>query len=140
MAGLFGDQGEVILLDMLVNKGTYAPEDLVLKLFTNNYTPVDGTTEGSLTEATFTGYSAVTLTGASWTLTPDAPSTAVYSVQTFTSTADQALQYHYGYYLVQSVSGKYVAGERFTDGPYAIVRNTDYIEVTPTIQMKKAGE
>lgn len=140
MAGLFPDQGEVVLLDLIVNKGTYSPEDLVLGLFKNDYTPVDGTTEGSLTEADFTGYATISLTGADWTLTPDAPSVALFDTMTFTSSADQAIQYLYGYYLRQLTSGKLVCAERFTDGPYAIVNNLDYIEVTPKIQMKKQGE
>lgn len=140
MAGLFSNQGETVLLDLLTNQGTYSPEDLILRLFKNNYTIVDGTTEGSVTEADFEGYAGVTLTGASWTITPGAPSTAVYDTQTFTSTQDQTLQYIYGYWLAQSVSGKLVCAENFSDGPYAIVNNGDYVEVAPGLSMKKAGE
>lgn len=142
MAGLFVNQGEAILLDLICNKGTYALDNLKLKIYKNDYTPVDGSTEANFTEADFTGYPAggIELTGANWTITPGAPSTATFAKQTFTSSADQTLQYLYGYYLVRKTDGKCVAGERFTDGPYAIVNNLDYAEVTPALSMRKSGE
>ena len=140
MAGLIFDQGEVILLDLLTNHGTYSPENLVLKLFKNDLTPGDDCTESSFTEADFEGYVPITLTGASWTLTANAPSTGTFSVQTFSSTSDQTLQYIYGYWVEQATSEKAIGGERFSDGPYGILLDGDFVEVTPTLSMKKAGE
>jgi hypothetical protein len=134
MALLVPNQGEAIVLSLLVNKtSTYTQQDLKLKLFSSNTTPAESDTEGSFTEATFTGYSAITLTGANWTVTEGAPSSATYAQQTFTSTAGSQNQSIYGYYLVQATSGKLVYSERFSDGPYVIVNNGDAIKVTVSI-------
>jgi hypothetical protein len=129
MTLLVPNQGEDIALKALVNHT--APQNLVLRLFTNNYTPVETTTEADVTEASGNGYAAITLTGGSWTFTPGAPSLAEYAQQTFTFTG--ALGNVYGYYLTQVTSGKLVYAERFTDGPYNIVNNGDQIKITPKI-------
>jgi hypothetical protein len=134
MALVTCDQGEAIVLSLLVNKTTtYTQQDLKLKLFSSNTTPGESDTEGSYTECTWTGYSAVTLTGANWTITPGAPTSASYPQVTFTSSAGSQSQSVYGYYIVQATSGKLVWAERFSDGPYVIVNNGDAIKVTPTI-------
>lgn len=131
MALLVPNQGEEIALAALLNKT--APENLDLKLFKSNTTPGETDTEATYTEADFTGYSAVQLTAASWTITPGAPTSAAYAQQTFTSSAGSQNQSVYGYMLVQRSSGKLVYAERFSDGPYVIVNNGDAIKVTPTI-------
>ncbi|HWP59545.1 MAG TPA: hypothetical protein VNL14_16755 [Candidatus Acidoferrales bacterium] len=131
---LVPNQGEQIALEALVNKT--APQNLVLRLFKNNVTPAEGDTEANYTEADFTGYSAITLTGANWTVTTGAPSEASYAQQTFSSSANQAAQNIYGYYLTQVTSGKLVWAERFTDGPYPIANNGDQIKVTPKITLE----
>jgi hypothetical protein len=100
------------------------------RLFKSNTTPAEGDTAATYTEADFTGYSAITLTGASWTVTGD---TAAYVQQTFTSSANQTLQNVYGYFYVQATSGTLICAERFTDAPYAISNNTDNIKVTPSL-------
>jgi hypothetical protein len=129
MALVFPDQGENISLEAIVNKT--APQNLVLRLYQNNITPGESDTEATYTEATFTGYVAVTLTGSSWGTA--AGGTISYAQQTFTSTALQATQNIYGYYLTQVTSGKLVYSERFSDAPYPITNNNDQIKVTPTI-------
>jgi hypothetical protein len=121
--------GENITLEALVNKT--APQNLVLRLYQNNITPSDSDTAGTYTEATFTGYSAITLTGASWGTA--SAGTISFAQQTFSSSANQATQNIYGYYLTQVTSGILVYAERFTDGPYAIANNGDQIKITPTI-------
>jgi hypothetical protein len=131
MAGVLVNQGETIMLEALVNKT--APQTLILKLFKNNYTPVEGDTEAAYTEADFTGYASVSLTPATWVTTAGAPSDVTYPEQTFTSSANQTLQNVYGYYLVQTTSGKLVAAERFSNGPFPIQNNGDAIKVTPKI-------
>lgn len=128
MALLLPNQGEGIALEALVNKT--APQNLVLRLYKSNTTPGETDTEATYTEADFTGYSAVTLTGSSWTT---GTGTVSYAQQTFTSSAGSQNQNVYGYYLTQVTSGKLVWAERFSDGPYNIVNNGDEIKVTPTI-------
>lgn len=129
MALLFPNGGEDIALAALVNKT--APQNLVLRLYQNNITPGETDTAGTYTEATFTGYSAITLTGATWTSTPGV--NISYPQQTFTSSANQATQNIYGYYLTQVSSGLLVYAERFSDAPNPITNNNDQILVTPTI-------
>jgi hypothetical protein len=131
MAGVLVNQGETISLEALVNKT--APQTLVLKLFKSNTTPAEADTEGSYTEATFTGYGSISLTGANWVTTAGAPSDVTYPEQTFTSSANQSPELVYGYILVQTTSGKLVAAERFSNGPYTMQNNGDAIKVTPKI-------
>lgn len=123
------DTGENIALEALVNKT--AAQNLVLKLFTSNTTPADTDTAVTYTEAAWTGYSAITLTGASWGAASGG--SIAYAQQTFASSADQASVNNYGYFMVQTTSGTLVLSERFTDGPYAIANNGDQIKVTPQI-------
>lgn len=131
MAGFIVDNGEFVALEYLVNKD--APENLVLRLFKSNTTPAETTAVGDLTEATFTGYSALTLTGASWTVSGTNPTSAEYAEQTFASSADQAAESIYGYYLTRTTTGDLIAAERFSDGPYNITNDGDLIKITPII-------
>lgn len=129
MALVVCNGGELIALKALVNH-TAQNENLVLRLFTSNTTPAEADTAVTYTEATFTGYSAVTLTGASWVVTGNP---VTYAKQTFTSSAGSQNQAVYGYYLTRATGGELVYAERFTDGPYTIVNNLDKIEVTPSL-------
>jgi hypothetical protein len=131
MALVLPNGGEVLALSYMVNKA--APENLVLCLYQSNTTPAESDVIGTYTEATFTGYSNVTLTGASWTVVAGAPSTASYAQQTFTSSAGSQNQSIYGYYLKRVSTGDLVYAERFSDGPYVIVNNGDAVKVTPQI-------
>lgn len=132
MALLVPNGGEVIALSYLVNK-VATPENLVLCLYKSNTTPGETDVLGTYTEADFTGYSRITLTGASWTVTGGAPSSAAYAEQTFTSTAGSQNQDVYGYYLKRLGSNDLVYAERFSDGPYHIANNGDAVKVAPTI-------
>lgn len=133
MALLVPNGGEVIALSYLVGK-TASTENLVLRLFTNNKTPAEADVVGDYTEATGNGYASITLTGASWSVTGGAPTTAAYAQQTFTFTG--ALGNVYGYYLTRATTGDLVYSERFSDGPYAIANNGDQIKVTPSITLE----
>jgi hypothetical protein len=130
MALLMPQGGEHKALEALVNKT--APENLSLRLYQNDYTPVDGSVTGDFTIATFTGYSSITLVGADWN-SPSGGTITCAAVKEFTSTAGSQNQNIYGYYLVQVTSGVTVWAERFTGGPYNIANNGDKIQVTPTI-------
>ncbi len=131
--GEITNEGEDIALKALVNHT--AGQNLVLRLFKNNFTPADASVAGDFTEATFTGYAALTLTGASWVATPGAPSSIAYAQQTFTSSANQTAQTIYGYYLTQASSGKVVGAQLFTN-PRIVENLNDLIKVTPTLTMK----
>lgn len=131
MTGVVTNGGKGIIGDYSVNKQATS-QNLILKLFKNDFTPVLGSVVGDLTEATFTGYSAITLTGASWTNTPGDPVTMSYAEQTFTSSADQTAQSIYGYYLVRATGGELIIAERFTGGAVTIQNNGDAIRITPS--------
>lgn len=131
MTLLVPNNGEARMLKALVNHT--APENLVLKLYTNNITPAETDTAGTYTEASGFGYAAITLTGASWTITEGAPSDASFAQQTFTFTGN--LGNVYGYFVVQATSGILLWAERFSDGPYPISNNGDQIKVTPKIEL-----
>lgn len=131
MALLIPNNGEGDGLKYFVNNDT--PEDLVLRLFQSDTTPAETDTAVSYTEADFTGYSPITLTGAGWSISEGAPSNASYAQQTFTSTAGSQNQNVYGYYMTRSISGRLALAERFTDGPYTIVNDGDQIKITPRI-------
>lgn len=127
MALVVPNAGEAKALTLLLAANTS------LRLFKSNTTPGESDTWATYTEADFTGYSAATLTGGSWTITPGAPSSAAYAQQTFTSSAGSQNQNVYGYAVVLSSDSTLLWAERFTDGPYNIANNGDNIKVTPTI-------
>lgn len=128
MALVLTNNGEGDALAAIVGKT--AAENLVLHLYTNDVTPGETDTTASYTEATFTGYAAITLTAASWVVTEGAPSNAAYPQQTFTSSADQTSQSVYGYYLTRVTSGRIAWAERFPSGPFVIANNGDNVKVT----------
>jgi hypothetical protein len=132
MALLVPNAAETIMLANFLNKT--APQDLTLKLYTNNVTPAEADTEASYTEAAGNGYAAVDLVAANWVLTGGAPSSAAYPQVTYTFTG--ALGNVYGYFVVQKVSGKLMWAEKFTNGPYNIQNNGDQIKVTPNITLE----
>lgn len=110
-----------------------AATNLILRLFSNNITPAETDTAATYTEASFTGYAAITLNGASWTVNEGAPSNATYARQQFTSTAGSQSASVYGAYMTRATSGRLAIAERFATGPFSINNNGDYIGITPNI-------
>ena len=127
---LVPDVGENLILAMIVNKT--APQDLVLKLYSSNTTPAETDTAGTYTEATFSGYSAITLTGATWG-SPGAGSITYGSQQTFTHNGGGVSNSIYGYFVVQSVSGTLLYAERDGSAPFTLTNNGDNVKITPTL-------
>ena len=120
--------GELLLLEWAL-KSSSTPENLTLKLYTNDYTPVATSTAGNFTEATFTGYAAKTLTRGSWV----APSTngsgeaeATYAAQDWEAESAQTV---YGYYVVGATSGTLVWAQRFATA--RSVADGDTLTITP---------
>lgn len=122
------DVGENLILEMIVNKT--APQNLVLKLYSNNITPSDTDTAGTYTESTFTGYAAITLTGASWGAASGG--SISYAQQTFTCSGAGS-ENCYGYFVVQASSGTLLYSERGTGVPFIITTIGDNVKITPTI-------
>lgn len=115
-------------LEHIVNKT--APENLILRLFKNNYTPVPGSAVGNFTEADFTGYAELNITAGTWATVSGETSTITYgSTLSFVSTANGQNQSIYGYYVVGATSGELKWAERFTNGPYVIANEDDAVNV-----------
>jgi hypothetical protein len=74
MALIIPNAGEADALAYYVAKQPV--DQLVLRLYTNDYTPVAGSTTGSFTEAVGGGYAALVLSGSDWTIVSGAPSLA----------------------------------------------------------------
>jgi hypothetical protein len=123
--------GESVMLQNLLNKT--APQNMVLKLYTNNVTPGPTDTAGTYTEAAGSGYAALTLTGSSWGMSAGNPTIAAYAQQTWTFTG--VVGNIYGYFVVQATSGILMWAEKFSDGPYNIQNNGDQVKVTPTLDL-----
>jgi hypothetical protein len=140
MALVFSNQGDVLALKALVNHT--AGQDLYLKLFTNNVSPVQDHTEADYVEATGGGYSHKAITGTSWTFTAGATGTSVgtasYTTQTWTFTgALTGTATVYGYYVVQQGTGSMVWAEA-TSSPFTPTTNGDTFSVTLNLTANNA--
>ena len=141
MSLLVPDVGEILMLQYLVNMlstdGTAGPASgqRLLRLFTNNLTPVEATTLATITEAVgSTGYNPVTLVGSSWTTTQvGGTTTAVYSEQTFTFTTGVTV---YGYYVTSIYGTPAVLWlERFSGAPVILPSGGGQIAISPRISL-----
>jgi hypothetical protein len=127
------NEGDAQMLNLVLDK--VAVETLILKLYSNNVTPDKSQTAASFTECSGSGYAAITLTPASWTVTTGTgagttPTSAAYPQQTFTLTAALTA---YGYFLVGTTSGKCYFAEIFAGAPYVIPSGGGTIKVTPNV-------
>lgn len=130
MALLVPNAGKAALLTMLV-KDT-SPEAFSLRLYKNDYTPVNGSVAGDFTVADFTGYANVTLARASFgTATSADPSVITYAQQSFTCSGASSNTI-YGYYVVGATSGTILWAERFASARTVTVSG-DIVKVTPTL-------
>lgn len=123
------DQGELRLLDTMLKLALSTNENHILKLYTNNYTPVAAAAPGSFTEAAFTGYAARTLTRASWNsaVTVSNKAECSYSaVQSWTCGTVGATIF--GYY-VQGSAGTLLWAELFSTS--RVLASGDVLNITP---------
>ncbi len=131
MALLVPNAGEGLAIKAFLNHT--APQDPVLRLFTNNITPAETDTAGTYTEAAGGGYASKTLTGSSWSIVEGAPTNGSYAQQTWTFTG--ALTGNatvYGYYFTQLTSGIIMWAERAASS-FQPQNNGDQILITPSI-------
>lgn len=136
MSLITSNVGELLLLTWAV-KSTTTPENMVLKLYKNNYTPVAGSVAADFTEADFSGYSAATLSRGNWgtPTTVSGKATSVYgSAQTFTAGSSQTV---YGYYVVGATSGTLIFAERFTTAKP--LESSDSVVITPSLTLDSAN-
>lgn len=138
MAIVLADVGaDTILKAFFNNSWPAGGKNLTLKLYTNDYTPLDTSVAGSFTEASGGGYAAKTLSNGSWTVTTgNDPSDAVYAQQTFTFTGTLSGGASvYGYYVVDA-DGVLLLAERFAYS-FTPSYNGETLKVTPRFQLSK---
>lgn len=94
---------EMMLKAILNNVWPGGGKNLTIKLYTNNYTPLDTSVVGNFTEASGGGYASKTLTNGSWTIGSAALRQGSYAKQVWTFTG--ALSGNptvYGYYVIDA--------------------------------------
>lgn len=109
------NEGKLIWLDWAMQNAGSPTEDYSLRLYSNNYTPVDGTTETDFTESAFTGYVRVNIDQADMGGSGLVGNVAVSEcdfVPVFTCTGG-APELAYGWYLIGRTSGTVLAAQRF---------------------------
>jgi hypothetical protein len=133
MPQVLADVGATLILTDLFRSG----QDTLLRLFTNNLTPLDSHTLASFTTAAGGGYADQTLTGGSWTIADDGTGIiqATYSVRTFTFTG--ALTGNatvYGYCL--SRGGVLLSAELLSSSATPALSG-DFITIAPVFKLSK---
>lgn len=109
------DEGKTVALDTEMKSSGTASETWHVRLYSNNYTPVNSSTASDFTEATFTGYAEVDIAPSDW-----GASAIVSNVAYSTSGVTPAFtcsggspQTVYGWYAVGATSGKVRAAQKF---------------------------
>ena len=123
--------GELELLDKMLKDALSTNESYVLKLYKNNYTPVDASTGGSFTEADFTSYVAKTLTRALWNaaVTVGGKAESSYGSGPLSWTCGASGNTVYGYYVIGATSGTVLWAELFATS--RVLAQDDVLNLTP---------
>ena len=131
------DVGEVAIIDYALS--TTTPEAQTLKLYTNNYDAVEGSTASNFTEASGSGYAAISLVRATWNAasTSGGTTTKTYPQQTFTYTGAITIV---GYFIVGATSGTLLWAERLYAGAGQAFANNDTLKVTVTSGGSMSGK
>ena len=131
--GLIPNVGEEYMLKVVTN--TIQNEAVVARLYKNNVTPASTMTLADYTAATFTGHAAVTLSSATWTVTPGGPTEAQYdSGVPFVSSATTSEDV-YGYYLTSAATSVLLWSERFSYAPRRITWIGDALRPRPRVTL-----
>lgn len=138
MGLILADVGaDTILRAFFNNTWPSGGKNLTIKLYTNDYTPVDTSTSGSFTEASGGGYVSKTLINGNWTVnTANDPSDAVYEQLSWVFTGQlSGGATIYGYFVVDA-DGVLVWAERISSS-FTPSNNGDTLLITPRFQMSK---
>jgi len=124
---------ELKLLDQLRVSLNATPA--TLRLFKNNYTPVDGTVVGDLTEADFSGYAAINVTdlGSPSTVSGRAVTVSA-AAKVFTHSGGATGNSIYGYYVTDA-GGALLWAERDPAAPAAMSVGGSTYSVTPRLTL-----
>lgn len=132
MAGLvLSDVGAAMMLKAILNNvWPSGGKNLTIKLYTNNYIPLDTSASNSFTEATGGGYTSKTLTNGSWTVGSASLRQGTYAKQVWTFTG--ALTTNptiYGYYVIDA-DGILVFAQKLS-ASYTPIVNGATLGITP---------
>jgi hypothetical protein len=129
--------GEVALLNKLIVNLLSSDERYILKLYKNNYSPIETATQASFTEANFTSYAARTLSRAGWYAgvhgTPKAECSYA-GVQSWTcGTTGNTI---YGYWVVGDTknAGTVLWAELFSTA--RVLATNDVLNITPKFTLQ----
>jgi len=138
MALVVADIGAATMLKAFFNNVWPAGgKNLTLRLYTNDYTPVEGSTAGNFTEAAGGGYAAKTLTNGSWTQSQVGGIEQVaYAEQTFNFTGPLSGSATVYGYFVTDADGVIVFAERGAASFQPAV-DGDAIPIIPKFQASK---
>jgi hypothetical protein len=131
VANNFSDIGIIDVLSALQSR----PPGYTLHLYTNNYTPVTTSVIGNFTEATFTGYAPVALSG--WTSPGVTAHVASTTANPITFVATGAYQSIYGWYVTDG-AGDYVCGGRDPAAPVVMSATVNSYQVTLSLTAQSA--
>lgn len=109
--------------------------NLILRLYTNNYTPVVTSLNNSFTDAAGGNYAAITLDKNNWSTALNGNiSEASYAEQTYTFNGNLTGNATvYGYFVTDAANAA-IWGERFGNS-FTPTNNGDTIKITPKVQM-----
>lgn len=107
------NEGKQYWLDVAL--GIRAAEDLVVTLYVNNYTPVDGSTAGDFADATFAGSAPITVAVADWAASAIVANVAQADATPFPewTHGGGGAQVCYGWYAVTDTGGEVAMAQRF---------------------------
>lgn len=121
------DVGELYILAAWISG--FPPSSLFVRLYQNNYTPLDSTILSDLTVATFSGYSQQSVTLGTPTEVANKAKTVGTAPQVFTHNGGGTSNTIYGYYVVDTSTGDLVWVERFGSSQI-MTNNGDQISIT----------
>lgn len=133
MAGVWSDQG---ISDALAEVTAGSPVSTAkLRLYSNNVTPSNATVLADLTESSFSGYSAVTLSGWSSPVVTAHVAQSDPSSITFTITSGTATVY--GWYATNSAGTRLLWAQRDPSAPITLdATGLNQYTVTASLQAK----
>jgi len=125
----------------LLNKILRKDENVILKLYKNNYTPVAGSVAGSFTVADFTGYSNKTLAKTSWPIasnvSPVSPCTDIEASSSYAEqswTCGSSGNTVYGYYVIGATSNVLLWADKFSAA--RTIAEGDILRIVPKFQLR----
>lgn len=109
------NEGKLAFLNVMLPDDGTDQEDFYVRLYKNNYTPVNGSTGADFTEADFTGYSQVAIARSDFTdpyISSNVAFTDSAVIPVYTCTGGSA-QTVYGWYMVGQTTGTVYAAQKF---------------------------